>query len=417
MFYEHLVKDLKLGEDEIMLSFDVKSLFTNVPVQEAVDVILNILKEDESLEDRTVLTPDVIAELLRLCLNSTYFVYQGKYYEQKEGAAMGSPVSAVMANLYMEFFEELALTSSPVTPVLWKRYVDDTFCVMKRDEVDVFFQHLNSIRPSIQFTVELEDRGTLPFLDCKLTRISDGSLSIKVYRKNTHTDRYLNFKSHNPSSVKRGVVKCLFDRAEKLVTTEVDMLNEKEHLSNVLERNDYPRSFVCSSTTHHPEVKEKTTDSNEVRIIIPYTKGMSEDIRRVCRSYGITTVFKSSTTIRGLLTRVKDKLSVEQESSVVYKVPCTCGSYYIGETVRRLETRLREQCKRGETEKSAVAEHAWTEEHPILWDQTKVIDRANRQDVLRFKEALHIQTSNGHFNRDVGTDIPQCWPALLNLNS
>ena len=84
-------------------------------------------------------------------------------------------------------------------------------------------------------------------------------------------------------------MKCLFDRAEKLVTTEEDMLNEKEHLSNVLERNDYPRSFVCSSTTHHPEVKEKTTDSNEVRIIIPYTKGISEDIRRVCRSYGITT--------------------------------------------------------------------------------------------------------------------------------
>ena len=79
--------------------------------------------------------------------------------------------------------------------------------------------------------------------------------------------------------------------------------SEKEHLSNVLERNHYPRSFVYSSTTHHPEVKEKTTDSNEVRIIIPYTKGMSEDIRRVCRSYGITTVFKSSTTIRGLLSR------------------------------------------------------------------------------------------------------------------
>ena len=52
-----MIKDLKLGEDEIMLSFDVKSLFTNVPVQEAVDVILNMLKEDESLEDRTVLTP------------------------------------------------------------------------------------------------------------------------------------------------------------------------------------------------------------------------------------------------------------------------------------------------------------------------------------------------------------------------
>ena len=135
----------------------MKSLFTNVPLQEAVDVILNILKEDESLQDRTVLTPYRTAELVRLCLNSTYFVYQGEYYEQKEGAVVDSPVSAVMANL---FFKKLALTSSSVKPVLWKRYVDDTFCIMKRDKVDVFLQHLNSIKLSIKFTVELEDRGT-----------------------------------------------------------------------------------------------------------------------------------------------------------------------------------------------------------------------------------------------------------------
>lgn len=74
------------------MSFDVKSLFTNVPIVEAVDVIFQ----------RTTLTADRIADLLELCLGSTYFCYKGEFFEQVEGAAMGSPVSAVVANLYME---------------------------------------------------------------------------------------------------------------------------------------------------------------------------------------------------------------------------------------------------------------------------------------------------------------------------
>ena len=71
-----------------------------------------------------VLSPEQIAELQGMCLKSTYFSYGGSFYEQKEGAAMGSPVSAVVANLYMEFFEELALETAPTRPRLWKRYAE-----------------------------------------------------------------------------------------------------------------------------------------------------------------------------------------------------------------------------------------------------------------------------------------------------
>ena len=108
---------------------------------------------------RTPLPAERIAELLQLCLKSTYFSYNSEFYEQRQGAAMGSPVSAVVANLYMEFFEELALESAPSRPRFWKQYVDDTCCIMRRGEVEPLLHHLNDMRPTIKITMELEKDG------------------------------------------------------------------------------------------------------------------------------------------------------------------------------------------------------------------------------------------------------------------
>ncbi|XP_078375738.1 uncharacterized protein LOC144659173 [Oculina patagonica] len=143
-------------DDEIMVSFDVESLFTNVPIDGAVQAALRKLENDPSLADRMTLTPAHIADLLTFVLRSTYFQYNGSIYEQQEGAAMGSPVSYVIANLYMESFEEQAITSSSYKPKIWKRYVDDTFTILDRENVDSFLQHLNIQQPSIYFTMETE---------------------------------------------------------------------------------------------------------------------------------------------------------------------------------------------------------------------------------------------------------------------
>ena len=83
---------------------------------------------------------------------------------------MGSPVSAVVANLYMEFFEELALRTAPARPRIRKRYVDDTLTLVMKGDVDELLVHLNSIRPSIKLTTELEEGGSIPFLDTRVTR-------------------------------------------------------------------------------------------------------------------------------------------------------------------------------------------------------------------------------------------------------
>ena len=83
---------------------------------------------------------------------------------------MGSPASPVVANIYMDYFENLTSPTAPHPPRVWKRYVDDTFCILKKGTIQESLDHLNSICPSIQFTVEVEDDGTLPlnFLDAKL---------------------------------------------------------------------------------------------------------------------------------------------------------------------------------------------------------------------------------------------------------
>ena len=97
---------------------------------------------------------------------------------------MGSPVSSVVANLCME---AIAINTTPVPPKEWKRYVDDSFCIIKRNAVDSFHNTLNSIDQHISFTIEEENNNQIVFLDALVT-YEDNALIFDVYRKPTHTD-------------------------------------------------------------------------------------------------------------------------------------------------------------------------------------------------------------------------------------
>ena len=128
---------------------------------------------------------------------------------------MGSPVSAVIANLYMESFEQQAITTSAYKLKIWKRYVNDTLTILDRGNLDSFSQHLNHHQPSIRFTKETENYYKLAFLDTAVSREPDGCLTTSMYRKPTHTDQYLAYYCHHLQSVKRGIVKCLYRRARQ----------------------------------------------------------------------------------------------------------------------------------------------------------------------------------------------------------
>ena len=103
------ISEIQLQELDRLVSFDVKNLFTMVPIDDSLRIIHDRLIVDDTLDERTTFTIDEICELTNLCLRSTFFRFNDCYYEQKDGTAMGSPLPPVVAKIFMEELEETAL--------------------------------------------------------------------------------------------------------------------------------------------------------------------------------------------------------------------------------------------------------------------------------------------------------------------
>ena len=127
---------------------------------------------------------------------------------------MGSPDSVVAADVVMEDVESRAYSTYPQPPKFWKQYVDDTCCALKSHHIDYFHCHINTIEATIQFTAERESEAQLAFLDVLVIWNPDMTLATNVYKKPTHTDRYLDFQAHHPIVHKITVIRTPNHRAK-----------------------------------------------------------------------------------------------------------------------------------------------------------------------------------------------------------
>ena len=143
-----------------MCSLDVTSLFTNVPPEETIQTCLDRLF---SLPDPPKLLRSVLKDLLQFPTKQSHFLFDGKYYDQIDGVAIGSPLGPVLANISLRHFEEKWLMNSRFCPSLWFRYADDTFTMLdSKDNANEFLSFLNSRHDSIKFTIEFEEDNKIP---------------------------------------------------------------------------------------------------------------------------------------------------------------------------------------------------------------------------------------------------------------
>ncbi|KAL9986803.1 hypothetical protein ACROYT_G001002 [Oculina patagonica] len=403
------IAELEVPPGQKLVSYDVSALFTSIPINEAISVTKTKLEGDSSLPDRCPLDITQLSTLLEMCLSSTYFTYQHEFYKQKQGAAMGSPISPIVANLYMEQFESRALNTAPTPPTMWYRYVDDTMAKIHEHAVDSFSDHLNSIDQHIQFTSEQEKEGKIPFLDTCVHVNQDGSTKISVYRKSTHTDQYLNFNSNHHLQHKRAVVNTLMLRAQTLVTEDEDKTREAQHVKQALKVNNYPDWMLTiphsKSGTKEPENEKKIYAS------APYIKGISERLQRAFKSHEVTLIHKPVNSLRSQLVHVKDKTSNLKKCGTVYQVQCEqCNKEYVGETSRLLETRMKEHQSRNS---SAIHEHCRLEGHSVDTSKTKVLATEINTFKRRVKEAIEIKLRKPLLNRDNGFELAPIYDRIL----
>jgi hypothetical protein len=370
---------LTIDQNDILASFDVKSLYPSIPVDEA----LKQIADNEDL-------PAHIIDLSRHCLKNAYFMYDGQIYRQTDGAAMGSSLSPAVANLFMVYFEKKAIESANLKPKLWiSRMVfwqEDTLKVFRSSQLHP---------PQDSFTLEMEENNRLPFLDVQVMKTKDGHLehTVYYYRKPTHTNRYLNAESHHHPSQIQAVANTLISRSIRL-TTDNHRSQELETITAALKQNGYKQHTIRKAIEQHHQPRQTQTEEpeNRPKTILPYIKGTTDRIGRILRKYKISTTYKPYRTIRTSLKNPTQKIKLENHG--IYSVGCgTCHKTYVGQTNRRISARLEEHklaVKRKQTT-SALFQHQHQTGHKINFDSCKQIATAENLKTRLIREAIEIE--------------------------
>ena len=327
------IKDIKevSSSEKFMVSYDVTSLFTNIPLEETINIAVDvILKSNKEIK----ITKKELKELFQFATSHSHFLFDGNYYDQVDGVAMGSPLGPVLANLFMAYHEKdwiEGFTSSSIT--FYKRYVDDIFCLDEsKIEAKMFLQYLNEKHPSIKFTMETEVNKTIPFLDVLIRSSNDGTFHTSVYRKSTFLGLFLNFISFTPMCYKLGLVKTLIDRVYKICYDRLTFNFEVKKVKEYLCKNAYPHRLVdkviksfLNKIDHDQQIDENENNENISYLKLPfigtYSKFVQNKIKllskQFCKKTNIKLVFTSKKV--SSFFSIKDKMPGALCSYVVYK--------------------------------------------------------------------------------------------------
>ena len=230
----------ELPEGCLLATMDVTSLYTNIPHDEGTAACKKFYLKH--CKDNVV--SENLAHAINFILTHNFFTFNDKYYLQIKGTAMGTKMAPSYANIFMDELETKMLSSFPLKPLLYLRYIDDIFIIWDhgKDALKSFEAHVNSFHTSIKFTLEVSPKQ-VSFLDV-LVQLNDNQLSTSVYYKPTDNHMYLDFNSFHPSSLKKSIVYSQCLRLKRICSDHEDYINQTSRLSEFFFSAGYPVSII-----------------------------------------------------------------------------------------------------------------------------------------------------------------------------
>ena len=416
----------------LMTSLDVESLFTSVPVNNTIDIILQYAYHTRSMAPPTI-PESVMKELLRVCTTETPFKHvNGDVYKQIDGVSMGSPLGVLFANTYMSHLETnvLPTIADDDKPIVYCRYIDDIFLLVRNIKTLHSIKEKFETNSVLKFTFEIEKCKKLPYLDVHVSRPND-RLASAVYVKPTSSGECLNYKSVAPERYKTGVIKTMLHRAYLICSDWPSFHAEIKRLKQLFSNNNFPMNIVEREVRRFLDSKQ---DVNNHDNLIPSTIKLYYK-NQMCTQYKQEennlksiiydnvkpkhehqvhlNIYYKSRQLASLFIR-NNPHKRHRESRVVYEYTCntnedgcqpTNPSVYIGYTTTLIKQRMTTHAQNG----SIKTHHATIHNHKIttteIMESIKVRYASQDKHELQIAEALIIKAESPSINNQAEGEV------------
>lgn len=394
------IKDIHISNKTKLISFDITNLYSNIPIQKTLRMMKKILDKNIDIKNNfDIIDSENILDILEEITNQNFFLFNNKHYQMQTGLSMGSPISGLMAEIFLDemekelFSEKHKLFTQNIKAYF--RYVDDIIIIHEGSEANIVaIQTILNNLTNLNFTIEKEIDNNINFLDLNIKKNNNANkLEFGIFRKPTTTDVIIPKSSNSPNMHKEAAFRFLINRANSTPLNKTQYLTELNYIMNVGRRNGYSISYMQNiynkirknNITKHlyPHMKNQ-----KQFVCIPYNWIIDRTIKPILQKHDIRVAYKANTNLKNLLSNNKHKIPYTQKSGV-YIINCNnCKSFYVGQTGRSLKDRFQDHINRND---SNMCRHLKFNKHSTTLSNIKLIHNAPKSKKLNLLEEMEIE--------------------------
>ncbi len=340
----NILENLTIPPNCSLVTIDVKSLYLNIPHKDGIQAVTNRLYYNNPKSDEIPIPTGTMKDLLNIVLTKNYFEFAGEMYHQVQGTAMGTKMAPAYANIFMAELEEKLLADYPIKPIVWKRYIDDVFCIWpgQKEEVKKFIEYLNQAHSTIKFTYECSNT-TIDFLDLTVYKgtkyKTQRKLDIKPFFKKTNKFQYLHYTSAHPRNTFSSLIKGEQTRLLRACSDKQEYNNIQDKMYRAFRDRGYPAKLIkkvqetvpFEKRTQILQGKQKENSPYDTFLVMPYTpdldlKSLKQSLKpqeEECEIPKPCLSLKKTKNLRDKLVRAKIK-NTDSPITSTEKITITC---------------------------------------------------------------------------------------------